>query len=242
MHREALQPLVDLLELAIEHYGLADHFRARGYPGFDVHLWGDAPTGPTVVVHADGSHREVLLELCLKDLSVPAPIDLPGEPRTPLRLASIEWLLLQDPRASPSPDRPLLPGQKHPGLGCLRTVVGMLVMACERLDLDGLTFVPSQYHVAAQGASLATFLHPADEARWTRIRELVSGRSVAEATAAIAAGEVSDPGTGEVVRWRPARMVMPVSERLHAILRAPAYTRAVEEAARGGGSPPHREA
>lgn len=226
------------LELVIEHYGLAAHFRARGYPHFEVDLRDDGPTGPTAIVYADRSRREVLLELCLAEVRLPPPLVVEGGPAGPLRFASIEWLLLQDPRATPRPDRPLLPGQKHPGLGALRIVVGMIVMACERLGLDGVTFVPSQYHVAAQGRSLGTFYDPRDEGAWTRIEQLVRGRSIADASEAIARGEVHDPVTGEVVRFKPARMVLPVSTALRDLLASPPYTRAVEEAARRAPPPP----
>lgn len=228
------------LELVIEHYGLADHFRSRGYPHFDVDLRDDGPVGPTVVVWADRSRREVLLELSLTEVRLPPPTvpDLP--PSGPFRMASVEWLLLQDPHARPTPERPLLPGQKHPGLGGLRIVIGMVVMACERLGLDGVTFVPSQYHVAAQGRSLGTFYEPEDEGAWIRLEELAAGRSIAEVTAALAEHSLVDPATGEPLCYRPARMVLPVSEGLRAILESPAHARAVEEAARARGVAPGR--
>jgi acetoin utilization deacetylase AcuC-like enzyme len=208
------------VEVMMEHFGLAAHLRARGYPKFVVTLVGDAPTGPTVVVHADARRREVLIELGVAETVLPSPDPADG---APLRLASIEWLLLQDPRARPDPARPLLPGQRHPGLGCLRIVVGMLVMACERLGLDGLTFVPSQLHVAARGRALGTFLDPVDEGRWARIESLAADPSAGPAAAA--------------ALFVPARMVLPVSTRLRAALGSVAYARRVEAAARAAAAP-----
>ena len=41
----------------------------------------------------------------------------------------------------------------------------MLQVACERLHLDGLVFVPSQYHVAAYSSGYLTFLDPDARAR-----------------------------------------------------------------------------
>ncbi len=223
------------LELVIEHYGLADHFRKRGYANFEVDLRDDGPIGPTAVVYADRSRREVLLELSVTEQRLPPPTMAGPAAEGPFRMASIEWLLLQDPQAAASPERPLLPGQKHPGLGCLRIVIGMVVMACERLGLDGVSYVPSQFHVAAQGRSLGTFYEPDDEGAWIRIDQLARGRSIAEMTAAIAGGTMIDPASGEQVRYRPARMVLPVSRRLKTLVGSPAYTRAVEDAARARG-------
>jgi acetoin utilization deacetylase AcuC-like enzyme len=223
------------LEIVVEHYGLAEHFRRRGYPHFLMVLQGEAALAPSVVTYADKSRREVLLELSSKEV-VLAPPPSSGDGDEAYRFASIEWLLLQDPRAQPSPDKPLLPGQKHPGLGCLRILIGMLVIACERLELDGLTFVPSQYHVAAQARSLATFYDPSDEGAFLLLEDLVRGRSIAEVTESIAGGKIVDPRTGEPIRWRPARMVIPVSARLRARLASPTYTRTVEAAARRGAA------
>lgn len=221
------------LEIVIEHYGLAAHFRKRGYPHFHMILQGDGSVAPTVVVYTDKSRREVLLELASKQVVLPPPPST-GESEEVLRFGSIEWLLLQDPHAEPSPDKPLLPGQKHPGLGCLRILVGMLVIACERLDLDGLTFVPSQYHVAAQGRSLATFYDPSDEGAFLLLEDLVRGRTIADVTEAVATGQIIDPRSGDPIRWRPARMVIPVSARLKQRLSSASYARTVEAAARRG--------
>ena len=147
------------------------------------------------------------------------------------RLLSIEWLLLQDPRRRPDPEHPLLPGQKHPGLGCLRIVIGMLVMACERLGFDGVTVVPSHYHVAAQARRLMSFWDPADEAAFIAIGKATQGMNLFQASIAIAEGDVVDVA-GRVVSWKPSRMVLPVSAALRERLDGPGYARAVEDAAR----------
>ena len=63
-------------------------------------------------------------------------------------LLRIEWLLMQNPRARFTAQRPRLPGQKHPGLGLLADVIALLIVACDRLQLGGLLFVPAHYHTA----------------------------------------------------------------------------------------------
>lgn len=210
------------LEVAFERYGLAEHLRSRGYDSFVID--GDSKVGSVgqgIRVYADPTRKEVLMEVVLSELHV--------EPSA--RLASIEWLLLQDPRGAPR-DLPLLPGQKHPGLGSLRIVVGMLVMACERLGFDGLTLVPAHFHVATVARRLFTFMNPADEAYFLALHEATKHLDISDASRRIDEGRVMSRATGEPAPYRPARMVLAVSEALKARLADPSYARRVEDAAK----------
>ena len=58
------------------------------------------------------------------------------------------------------------------------------------------------------------------------------GLPLAEAAAAVAGGRIADRRTGEAVRWGATPMLIPVSERLTALLTGADYERRVEEAAR----------
>jgi len=89
------------VELALERYGFLAHCHARGYPRPVVALDAVGTTGQSVTVYGDASRKEVLLELVLNELT----------DHRPFRLLFVEWLLLQDPRAQPREDRPLLPGR-----------------------------------------------------------------------------------------------------------------------------------
>jgi hypothetical protein len=145
------------------------------------------------------------------------------------RLLSIEWLLLQDPRRAP--ERPLLPGQKYPGLGCLDIVIGMLVMAAERLGLDGLSLVPSQFHVAQSARRLFRFESPSAEARYLWLAQAIAHLPRYAGIGAILGGRVRDAYTGQPIRYEPERMILPVSARMRETLDAERFSRAVEEQA-----------
>lgn len=210
------------MELVFERYGLAEHLRGRGYDHFVV------DTEPVVgrdrqslKVFGDDTRREVLIELVVGETFV----------ESAGRLLSIEWLLLQDPRRAAAPDRALLPGQKHPGLGCLHIVVGMLVMAAERLAFEGVTLVPAHFHVAARAKRLFTFLEPAHEARYLALARATHGMTLGAASAAIAAGRVVDRKTGAPVLYEPGRMVLASRGPLEARLASESYARAVEDEA-----------
>lgn len=211
------------LEIAIERYGLAKHLRERGYPDFVVSLDAIGTSGRGFRVHADATRKQVLIEVVVAEHFGVAPF----------RLLSIEWLLLQDPRRDPADGELLLPGQRYPGLGALRIVVGMLVMTCERLGFDGLTLIPAHFHVATRARRLLRFLDPASEALYLALGRATSGLDPAVAAIRISRGDVVDVHTGEPVKYIPARMVLPVSEALRHATDSEEYARRVEEAARG---------
>lgn len=117
----------------LERSGILDRLRDLGFahPTLDFQL--DDPAGQTLRIFGGPDRREQLTELrVLRDRRSVAGCEL----------LAVEWLLMQNPRASFGPGRPQLPGQELPGLGMLYDVFAMLGVACERLHLDGLSFVP----------------------------------------------------------------------------------------------------
>lgn len=210
------------LELAMERTGFLDGLRGRGFEEPTIDLDVSNPAGDTVRVFGDRRQRELLVETrVLVDRH-----EIPG-----LALLRIEWLLLQNPRARFTPERPRLPGQQHPGLGVLSEVIALLILACDRLQLDGLLFVPAYYHTACQGRRFLRFVHPDDEARMRSLEKALSSLPLAAASHAVAEGRVADARTGEPFAWTPMPMVLPVSERLRKRVLGEEYERQVAEAA-----------
>jgi acetoin utilization deacetylase AcuC-like enzyme len=207
------------LELVLERSGFFDRLRDLGYahPTLELQL---EESGDTLRIFGDPEKREMLCELRLqRDRSSFAGFEL----------LSVEWLLLQHPRGQFSAKRPALPGQKHPGLGLLDDVVALLIVACDRLHLDGLVFVPSQFHVAAYGRSHMKFVKPAIQQRFEALLALTAGSGLAAASRAIAEGRVYDADSGEPVRWIPEPMVLAVSPRMIAFLEQQAQEEAPPE-------------
>lgn len=208
------------IELALEKAGLLQEIRDLGYaePTFELDL--ENPSGDTLRLFGDAQKTELLVELRAKrDKSVVSGMEL-------LR---VEWLLMQNPRASFPPERPPLPGQRYPGLGMLTDVASFLVLICDRLGLDGVFFVPSHYHLAAQSRKMLQFLDPEHEAEFRAMRSALETLPLAEATRAVAQGRVVDAETGEPVQWNPAPMVLPVSDRLDTRLCGEEYEERVRE-------------
>ncbi len=211
------------LELTLEEFGILRMLRARGFPNPHVEVDLTHPMGHTLRIWADATRRELLVELrASRSRSA-----VPGA-----EVLKLEWLLLQNPRARFRPERPPLPGQQHPGLGMLKEILCWLIVITEMAGLDGIYFVPSHYHVAAQSRSLVRFLDPVDEARFRAIRRALEGRPLAEATRLVEEGRVVDAATGEPVRWEGAAMVLPVSDRLRDVVFSDDYEERVREAER----------
>jgi hypothetical protein len=209
------------IELLLERFGVLDHLRMRGFEHPTVELDLAHPVGQTLRIYAEPDRKELVVELRVsRDTRL-----VPG-----CELLTIEWLLLQNPRADFGPYRRPLPGQKHPGLGMLKEIFGWLVMIAEVLELDGIGYVPSSYHVAAQSRRLVTFVDPQHEAWMRALEELFKGVPLAEASNIVSDGGVVIECTGEPLRWEGYSMVLPVSDKLKERVSGEAYDRAVEEA------------
>jgi acetoin utilization deacetylase AcuC-like enzyme len=211
------------LELMLERTGLLERLRQLGFPQPALEFDLEHPGGETVrVLAGPGDRDELLAELRLR-------VDRRSVPD--LAMLRIEWLQLQNPREAFTPARPHLPGQEHPGLGMLRDVIALLVVACERLQLDGVLWVPAHFHTAAQGRRAGSFLHPEDKGTFHALERAVAGLPLPVAALAVEQGRVIDDATGAPFAWRPMPVVVPVSERLRQQLAGEEYQRRADAAA-----------
>lgn len=208
-------------ELALERAGLLDRLRRLGFEQPSAEFELDNPAGETVRIFGDPEHQNLLIELrARRDRRSVSGCEM-------LR---VEWLLLQNPRARFTRERPPLPGQRYPGLGLLEDVTAMLVLICDRLGLDGLFFVPSHYHLAAQSRRFLRFLDPRDEARFRALSQALGPLALGEASRAVEAGRVVDARTGEPFELPSMPMALPLSETLEERLESDEYQRRVAEA------------
>lgn len=207
------------VELLLERAGVLAQLRARGFRTLRVELDGHDGGGQTLRIFSEDGPDELLVEMrAHRSRGAVAGMEV----------IALEWLLLQNPREAFSERRPRLPGQQHPGLGLLRDFMGWLVVVCEAHDLDGVFFVAAHYHIARQSRRLVRTVRPADEARLRALAAALDGLSLPEATAAVDAGRVVDAATGQPVPWEPVPTVLPVSERMRAVVTGAEYEAAVE--------------
>lgn len=210
------------LEIALERYGVLPHLRKYGVEEVELVMDLNHATGQLLRLYSRDEPKSLFVEAVLRESSIVSPF----------RLIFIEWMLLQNPRKEPSPHRPLLPGQNHPGLGVLRQVIGMLLMCCERLKFDGLVFRPAHYHVGVLARTWLRFVDPRVEGRFLALQEIMEGMTLSEASSIVHAGGVRDKDTGETVSWDSELMVLPVSEGFRMHLESTEYLDAVAEVAK----------
>lgn len=209
------------VELVLERYGVLNRLRLLGFehPTIDLDL--NEGIGETLRIWASPDRKDLVVELRL---------DRSRRAVAGCEVLTVEWLLLQNPRAKFGPFRRPLPGQKHPGLGLLKEIFGFLVMICEILELDGIFFVPSSYHVAAQSRQVVHFLEPQDEALFEALQNLLGDRPLAVASNAVAEGRIRDI-EGKTLEWKGLPMVLPVSGALKERVSGPHYHAEVQAAA-----------
>jgi acetoin utilization deacetylase AcuC-like enzyme len=200
-------------EMLLEDGGILGALRARGYVHLRVELDGAPDPGRTLRVVCEDRGFELLVEMqARRSRDAVAGMDV----------IAVDWLLLQDPRTPFTARRPRLPGQEHPGLGLLKDVLAVLVVVCEQMGLDGLSFRVSHFHTAALTGEALRALDPSDEACRRALRASVQDLGLAEAARAVEGGRVVD-ANGAPVTWTPMAMVLPVSERLKARVASEQY-------------------
>jgi hypothetical protein len=208
-----------VVELQLEQYGILPRLWALGFRSLRVALGADEGAGDNLTVSCDDVAEERLIELRVSRCRRAVP---------GYEVLSLEWLLLQNPRVAFSQRRPPLPGQRHPGLGLLKEILGWLVLLCEEQGLDGISFVAAHYHIAMQSRRLVRLLHPEHEARLRALETALTGLSLAEATVVLAEGRVREAALATHVGWEPVTCVLPVSARLLDRLSGTDYDKAVQ--------------
>ncbi|NVB42741.1 histone deacetylase [Pseudenhygromyxa sp. WMMC2535] len=192
------------VEFALERYGLLARLRDLGFEP-RVELEEDPVEGDTLRVFGDAQRECVVIETRLSRDRRTIPS---------MELLRIEWLLLQNPRASWLAGRVALPGQRYPGLRMFDEIAILMMMICERLRLDGIVVVPSHYHVARRWHGRMKFLDPVVEGRFRALSRVLSRLPLDEASAAVERRRVIDLDSGERGGYSPSALVLPASEAL----------------------------
>ncbi len=201
-------------------YGLHDELVALGFGDWRISIQRDDPFHHRLTVFVgdvdDTAHRLMDLRLHLASMAVQGASDDAHRPD----VVVIEWLLMQNPRAAFSAQRPRLPGQLHPGLGVGRKMQDVLVLMAQRISRDALLNVPEHAHLAETYTALGwRFLDGA------RAEPMVTALAAAQALPyahrawALERGFVVDDA-GAPFRYDPQPLVFPVSKRLRADLAA----------------------
>jgi hypothetical protein len=201
---------------------------ARGYADVVARTEVQGDEHRLCLLSSDGRH--VLVDLRLSESTcVSTEPGLQKQGADVLYLLAVRWLMLQDPRAAFTPERPVLPGQTHPGLHLGRRVYGRLMAWATDWGKDGLLGFPAYFHNAVFCSSLFRFLSPVRQGRLEALQRDLATLPIAEASAAVAKGRVVEEPGGGVLSWEAGEMVSPITRHLKAYLDSPEYATAVKK-------------
>ncbi|MCB9676839.1 MAG: hypothetical protein H6737_17120 [Alphaproteobacteria bacterium] len=194
------------MELVLDRYGIYDALRRMGFGDLELEMETASMPHRIRLWGVWSGRREKLVDLTVAFRGV-----------EDWKTLFIEWLEMKDPR-TPLDSSRALPGQERGGLGLAREIASMLEVATRRLHLDGLSFVPSHYHVAWIGRTHACFADPVQRGRFRAMRKYFAGVPLHEASAAVGHGLPTEDG--ELIGWKPSIMVRALDPAFRDWLRA----------------------
>ncbi len=225
------------IRTALDRYGLFASLGRRGFTDIEIEIHA-IDERHTLVLTGRTSPTEPsvrLVELVVRrDRMIPRFPEGAGILRPSFEVLTIDWLMLSNPRARFTPERPRLPGQEHPGLAIGWRVFALLCRVVERLKLDALVTVAEYLHNAELYARELPFLDPLHAGRLDAILDALRVReklSVGQASWAMEWGLVRED-TGQVMHWRGEAQVSIDEPSLAAWVESPAYIDAAAQARR----------
>lgn len=134
-----------------EEYGLFSLLRQKGFTDPKLFLKLDDPFRQRLRICSGDSQAEehLLIEMVLHEgiLESARTKDGPGRGHY-FSVLMVEWLLMQNPKASFTRERPPLPGQRYPGLGLSREILQLIALIGLRIGKDGIAIHPQHFHAA----------------------------------------------------------------------------------------------
>jgi len=220
------------LQTLFESYGLFPILRGKGFRNPDVKLDLNDPFRQRLRILFDDREDpdHLILEVVLHEsvLTVPARLHA-NSPHRYYTTLMVEWLYMQNPLASFSPERPPLPGQIHPGLRMSHEVLELLILAAQRLEKDAVLIRPAYFHNATLYHRLFCCLDPLGEGRLIALIRDTANDHAADVSWAIHLGCLKDVRTGMYFVWNPEPQVFGLTQALKDHFGSDAYHKAAWE-------------
>lgn len=213
---------------ALEQYGTFERLRSRG---FDPYLSFHPLDSERYILHlTDKEEGPVLIEMVCRFATLKAKSSYSDvNAGDSFDLLAVEWLLLQNPHAKFTEERPQLPGQKHPGLGIGREVITLLQIMTERLEKDGMLAIPAHYHNGVLYNYSFHFFSPEKEGELKALERDLANLTLTEASWAVEKNLVIDKTTEKKFEWHPEEMIWSRSEKLNNYFSSSYYSDIIEK-------------
>ncbi len=219
------------LKLAFEKYSVTHNLNELGFNDLVFIVNIDDPYVHKLSIYdriQDPNH--LLIEVVLKReiIKIDMPFTTPLNGKSYETLA-IEWLCMQNPKASFTRSKPQLPGQHFPGLGMASKAVELMLITAWRLNLSGLLNTPQQYHNAYLYSRIFFYLNPEYEAMLTAMKRDTKKFPLPMVAWAVEWGTVYDKKTGKPLVWPAGKQIVPLDEELKDFFDSRVYRNYVKE-------------
>jgi len=222
----------------LDRVGIIGILHKRGYRDLVVSIIRQDDYTSRLYVNFDSLDKDTrLIELIVREgVFKPRESFVPSyDFSSGLSMLLIEWVALQDPGASFSPDKPRLPGQQYPGIGGLKNMQELLYKLGKSSGKDAIVDVPEYFHSAAIYSRLYTeiydrmyaFFSPVDAGIMKAMQRDLTDRPLAEISFAVAFDCLLDARTGQRVKWKTSEQIYPISRKLQHYVEDDEYKRIV---------------
>ena len=201
----------DMIEAKLRQFGITERLETQGFHNITVSIDTRQEDRQRLII-CDGelTRANLLAEVALTvgDF-MPQTIANPHLCNRVFRMLYIQWLCLQNPRASFTPQRPALPGQRHPGLKVGAIVAHLFERIASRLELDGIISIPEYIHNAILYSRRFRFFNPVVEGRLKALTRDLKDLPLSTVSFGVETGCVIDANTGQALEGMHEEQVFP---------------------------------
>jgi hypothetical protein len=222
------------IRLALNKYGVYEDLKRLGFTDIITEIHTEDPYKHRIAFYFQKKQQQnLLVDLVLRKhhIRIKMPFASPHNEKSYLGL-KIDWLNLQNIRASFTDQRPRLPGQKFPGLGMSSKVVELLMIICWRLNLSAIVNIPEHYHNAYLYSRIFYYIDPEVEAMFCALKSAFKKYPLDKISWGIDWGCVTDLASGSPLNWFISQQIIPLNKELQEIFSGKKYKEYITERAK----------
>jgi hypothetical protein len=217
---------------ALKDYQVWDYLAEKGFKNPRLLIRSIDPFRQTVKILDDVSSAETedhtLCELRVFDAHLKGPCPATTE-IIEIDALVIDWLVFQNPRATFSPQRPRLPGQKFPGLGIMSESMRAILDLAKQTGKEAVINIPEYYHNAVLYKRFC-FFSPFVEGRFQALQEFLRELNLADASHAVTNGKIWNETKNEMFTWKPHEQMLGIAPKIKEYFDSETYKTPVKEA------------
>jgi nucleotide-binding universal stress UspA family protein len=220
------------IKKSLEHYGIFDALRKKGFDHFIVDLNTKNPFRQEIKIYHDNKKdpSHLITENYVHEgiLVIDNGFGVLPDNSHYLTLY-VDWICIQNPNAKFDPSKPRLPGQEYPGIGIGFMSFTYLTLIAKRLNKDGIINHPQHYYNADLYHEQCRFVKPEHEAIYLAIKRDTMGHNFGEISWALEKDMIIDKNTNKPVPWEGWEMVYPIHDDIKKYLSSDAYHKEVQK-------------